>query len=510
MFWLVSLVDEILAAHPEGEVIVSSGVSPSGPYHVGTLREVLSAEAIAREIVRRGRAARHIHISDDLDVFRKVPANVPEDFKQYLGRPLCEVPSPDGQAASYADYFLGDLPAAAKDMHLSMEIMRSSQKYRAGFFIEAIEKALANVDTIRGILEEISGHKLDDNWSPVQVLEDGYLKNRKFVSLDSAAKTIRYLDADGKERQISYANGEVKLNWRIDWPARWWLLGVEVEPFGRDHATKGGSFDTGAEIVRKVYGAQPPLPVPYNFINKTGDTKKMSKSAGDTITAADLLKILPPEVVWYFMLRFPPEKQLFFDEGPALIKLIDDFAELVAKPDKTEAEQQLLDISMQGIDQPTISSVPFSHLVASYQAALKDEEKTLEIIRRTEHKQTVDAQADIIKRELKFIDQWLSAWAPEDLKFSLAANAGAAEFSDEEKNYLRALAEAVAAAPEGADGEWFHKAIYKFKETDNLSSQQLFNPLYRALIGKEQGPRAGWFLSILPRDWLIGRLRLES
>jgi lysyl-tRNA synthetase class I len=28
------------------------------------------------------------------------------------------------------------------------------------------------------------------------------------------------------------------------------------------------------------------------------------------------------------------------------------------------------------------------------------------------------------------------------------------------------------------------------------------------LIDKTSGPRAGWFLSILPRDWLVARLQL--
>jgi lysyl-tRNA synthetase class 1 len=287
-------------------------------------------------------------------------------------------------------------------------------------------------------------------------------------------------------------------------------LGVDVEPFGRDHATKGGSYDTGSEIIKTVFDGQPPIPVAYNFINKTGQTKKMSKSSGDTITAADLLAVLPPEAVWYFMLRFPPEKQLFFDEGPTFIKLIDDFSALVAQPHKTEAEQQLLDISLHGVEAPTISSVPFSHLVASYQAALKNPEKTLEIIQRTEHKKTVDDQADIIKRELKFIDQWLNNWAPEDIKFELADSVEPDSFTAEEREFLSGLAAKIQEAPEDADGEWFHKAVYEFKESRNLQPAQLFGPLYRALIGKTRGPRAGWFLSTLPRDWLIKRLKLEA
>lgn len=510
MQWLNKVVDELLKRRPDGEIIVSSGVSPSGAYHLGTLREILTAEAIAYEVRRRGRQAKHLHIVDDLDVFRKVPVNVPENFSQHLGKPLCDVPAPDGSNQSYADYYVKDLFVAAEKMHLELEIVRAHEKYRAGFFTEAIEKALAEKDKIKTILEKISGHKVDDNWSPIQVIEDGYLKNRPFVSLNTNDKTLVFRDKDGSDRQTGYAKGEVKLNWRVDWPARWWLLGVQAEPFGRDHATKGGSYDTGAVLVKDIFGAEAPIPLPYNFINRTGQTKKMSKSAGDTITASELLEMLPAEVVWFFILRYAPDKQLFFDEGPTLMRLVDEFSELLSKPDKNAADKQLIDRCLHGVDQPTVSRVPFSHLVASYQAALKDADKTLEIIGRTEHAEVVDKDAAIIKAELKFIDTWLAKRAPDDLKFSLLDKLDLSQFSDAEKQFLNQLADKVENAPQNADGDWFHKAIYEFKDSTGLEPKELFSTLYKALIGKTSGPRAGWFLSILPRNWLIKRLRLEG
>lgn len=510
MQWLNKAVDELLERHPEGEIIVSSGVSPSGVYHLGTLREVLTAEALAYEARRRGRQAKHLHIVDDLDSLRKVPVNIPDSYSQYLGKPLCDVPAPDGSEQSYADYFVEDLFVAAEKMHLELEIVRAHEKYRSGFFVSAIERSLEQKDAIERILEEISGHKVDENWSPIQVIEDGYLKNRPFVSINTGDKTLVVKDKDGSERQTGYANGEVKLNWRVDWPARWALLGVQAEPFGRDHATKGGSYDTGAAIVKQVFEAEAPLPLPYNFINQTGETKKMSKSAGNVITASDLLEMLPPEVIWFFILRYAPDKQLFFDEGPTLMRLVDEFGELLAKPDKTELDRQLIDICLHGVETPTVSRVPFSHLVASYQAALRDADKTLEIIRRTEHAAVVDEDAEIIKAELTFIDAWLDKRAPEDVKFALREMVDAAEFNDSERKFMFDLADKIEKAPADADGDWFHKAIYEFKDSLGLQPKELFATLYRVLIGKNSGPRAGWFLSILPRDWLIKRLRLEA
>lgn len=496
--------------HGEGEIVVSSGVSPSGKYHLGTLREILTAEAIARELRRRGRTAKHIHVVDDFDVFRKVPQDVPAEFDQYLGKPLCDLPAPDGSQRSYADYFVADLNLVADRLKTDMEIWRSHEQYRAGFFTPAIERALERTDDIKGILSKVSGHKLDEGWSPVQVMEEGYLKNRAFKSIDKSAKQIVYEDSRGQAQTISYADGQVKLNWRIDWPARWWRLGVQAEPFGRDHATKGGSYETGEVIVRDIFQTEPPLPLPYNFINRTGETKKMSKSAGNVVTALGLLDIMPPEIIWYFILRFPPSKQLFFDEGLTLIKLFDDFARLSAKADKTADEQQLIELCLEGIEQPTISQLPFSLLVTSYQASLKDVESTLDVIKRTEYKATAEAQADTIRRELEFIDNWLKNYAPAEVKFDLQSGVSADKFDESERAWLEQLAERIEHAAADAGGDWFHQQIYELKDQFELEPKNMFITLYRLLIGQDHGPRAGWFLATLPREWLIKRLKLQG
>lgn len=504
MFWLNKIIDDILAAHPDGEVIVESGSAPSGSYHIGHLREIITCDAIVRELQKRGRQAKHVHFSDDLDALRKIPVNVPADFEKYLGQSLCDIPAPEGEG-TYAEYFLKDFIKSADKLGIKMEIIRSHEKYRGGFFTPAIERALENIPKVRSTMENIAGRKLADDYSPIQINEEGYLKKRAFVSLDKENKTITYLDKDGQQQNVAYADGKVKLDWRLDWPARWWLLYVQVEPFGRDHASSGGSYETGAAICREVFRHEPPLPVPYDFINRAGDTKKMSASKGTGIDAAEAVEVLPPEILRFFVLQYPPQKRLYFDSEQGISKLIDEFAELMA----SEPDSQILYLSRAGLD-PTVSRIPFTHLVASYQGALKDIDKTLEILSRTEYSDTISQNTEIIRDELSYINKWLEKWAPEELRFNLLDNIDASGFSEAEKNYLSHLADKIERAPETADGEWFHKAIYSFKETDNLSPQQLFGPLYRALIGKEAGPRAGWFLSILPRQWLIKRLRLEA
>lgn len=510
MQWLNKVVDDIENRFPDGEILIESGHSPSGTYHLGHMREPLTCDAILIELQHRGRQAKHISFVDDLDGLRKIPVNVPASYEKYLGKSLCDIPAPEGQG-SYGDYFLAGLKEACASLGIAVEFVHSHQKYRAGYFVPAIEKALEHLKEARHALETISGRQLGEEWSPIQVNEDGYLKKRQFVSIDTKAKTIDYLDKEANKQTTSYANGEVKLDWRLDWPGRWWLMKVAAEPFGRDHASSGGSYDTGVELMKTVYDNAPaPYPIPYDFINLVGDTKKMSASKGTGLAAEDAAKVMPAEVWRYFALNPPPSKRLYFDPVNGVIQLMDEFAALVAKPDKTEAEEQLIYICTRGSKDQTVSTVPFSHLVSSYQAALKDPEKTLEIIQRTEDQQISKEQQDIIKAELKFIDQWLQKWAPEDVKFELAKDVKPNDFTDEEKGFLADLAKKVDNAPKDADGEWFHKAIYELKESSGLTPQQVFRPLYKALIDKDSGPRAGWFLSILPREWLIKRLRLEA
>lgn len=510
MQWLNKIADEIETKHPTGDLLVSSGVSPSGRYHVGTLREVLTADAVLIILKNRGRKIKHIHFVDDLDGLRKIPTGLPESFSQYLGKPVCDVPSPQPGANSYADFYLEDFIHNVGVLGIEMEAIRSHEKYRSGYFVPSIEKALDNIAEIRACLEEVSGRKLSEEWSPIQVNIAGYLKKRPFVALNKQEQTVTYLDQENNEQLASYAQGDVKLDWRIDWPARWWQLGVDVEPFGRDHATKGGSYDTGKAIIERSFGGTAPLPIPYQFINRAGETKKMSKSAGNTVTISELLEVLPPEIVRFFVLRYSPDKQLFFDQTEGIVRLIDDYAELLAKPTKTPDEELLLTVCASTLAVNTISNVPFSHLVASYQAALRDPETTLQIIGRTEHGMHVEAQAETIKKELNYIHNWLDKWAPDEVKFSLLEDSSSLNLSAAQKDFLQALGDKVAVAPEDADGAWFHQAIYELKETSELAPKELFSTLYQTLIGRDSGPRAGWFLSILPRDWLIKRLKLEA
>ena len=64
---------------------------------------------VADELRRRGVPVRHLHVWDDYDRFRKVPAGVDPSWAEHIGRPLSAVPDPWECHASWAEHFKAPL-----------------------------------------------------------------------------------------------------------------------------------------------------------------------------------------------------------------------------------------------------------------------------------------------------------------------------------------------------------------------------------------------------------------
>ena len=89
-----------------GPHTIATGITPSGPVHIGNMREVMTAEAVYRALLDRGVEAKLIYIADTYDRLRRLYPFLPESFTEHIGKPLSEIPCPMGCCASYADHFL--------------------------------------------------------------------------------------------------------------------------------------------------------------------------------------------------------------------------------------------------------------------------------------------------------------------------------------------------------------------------------------------------------------------
>ena len=150
--WVTRAADDAIrharAGRPDGvaaddELITcASGASPSGPIHLGNLREFLTVHFVVEEIRRRGIAVRHLHSWDDYDRFRKVPAGVDPSWAEHIGRPLSAVPDPWECHASWAEHFKEPLREALAALGVEMEEVSQTEQYRAGAYRDQILTAI--------------------------------------------------------------------------------------------------------------------------------------------------------------------------------------------------------------------------------------------------------------------------------------------------------------------------------------------------------------------------------
>jgi lysyl-tRNA synthetase class 1 len=501
--WLDQLVANVQQQYPSGEVIVSSGHSPSGTYHIGTLREVMTANAITWALRQAGRQARHVDFVDDFDAFRKVPKFVPEEWSKYLGQPVSVVPDPWSCHESYSAHFVAGLhEGLAAVGAMPDETVYGHATYPRNEFADETAMVLDKLSEVRQILTEVGGRQLDEHWAPVQILDDQQnLRTRKFAGWDTERRLVKWRDRDGDTGTVGLDEGRLKLDWRLDWPARWSKWHVTVEPFGRDHATKGGSYQTGEVLVERIFGGRAPYPVPYEFINTAGETKKMSKSVGNVLTPKDALAVMPREILRYFVIKARPSRTLTFDSGLGLYTLIDEYSR-----DQSAGGTGAMAYAQAGSKAEIISRVPFNHLVAVYQAAREDTRVAREILERTGYADEVREQWPVIEREFGFVKNWLEKYAPESVKFAVKERLPQVELSAEQREFLLKLAETVETERD-LNGQGMHDAIYAAAEVAGLKGAAAFRTLYQVLLGQDSGPKAGWFLASLEQDWLLRRLR---
>jgi lysyl-tRNA synthetase class 1 len=494
--WADQAVDKLLERGRRHHI--STGISPSGEIHVGHLREVVTADALHRVLKEKKADVRFHYLADNMDPLRKVyPFLDAAVYEQHVGKPLYAIPCPCGGHESYSDHFLAPFIEGLKALRIDAEILKSHELYASGRFNGVILAALEGRDRIREILHEATGKQMADTWSPFNALcaACGKIAGTTTTGFSAADETVSYTCACGHDGTNPLAGGG-KLTWRVDWPARWSALGVTCEPFGKDHATRGGSYDTGGRIIREVFGGEPPYPVVYEWISLRG-RGDMSSSKGNVLSIGDMLEVVPPEILRYLIVKSRPGKTITFDPGLPLAQMIDEYDRLVGE----ERPDRNLQLSRAAGFVP--SGVPFRHIVTICQIAGGDTETALAVLKRSGY--DVENTGAIASR-LAYAGAWLARFAPEDMKFSLQPElpAGARDLTAGQKKGLGLLAEGL---QPGATGEDIHQAIYDTAEAAGIPGKDLFQAIYKCLLNRDRGPRAGWFLSLLDHAFVTGRFR---
>lgn len=160
--WVSRYADEVIAESerraPGKPVVVASGLSPSGPIHLGNLREVMTPHLVADEVRRRGYEVRHLISWDDYDRYRKVPAGVPgvdESWAEHIGKPLTSVPAPAGSAfPNWAEHFKAAMTGALGELGVEFDGISQTEQYTSGVYREQILHAMKHRGDIDAILDQ--------------------------------------------------------------------------------------------------------------------------------------------------------------------------------------------------------------------------------------------------------------------------------------------------------------------------------------------------------------------
>ncbi|MEU7408839.1 lysine--tRNA ligase [Streptomyces sp. NPDC042638] len=369
--WVSRFADEVIEESerraPGKPVVVASGLSPSGPIHLGNLREVMTPHLVADEIRRRGRQVRHLISWDDYDRYRKVPAGiagVDDSWAEHIGKPLTSVPAPKGSSyPNWAEHFKAAMTESLAELGVEFDGISQTAQYTSGAYREQILHAMRHRGDIDAILaqyrtkpkgkkpqqkavdeaeleaEEGSGAASEDDGSSGSA---GYFPYKPYCGgCGKDLTTVTSYDDDSTElaytctacgfaetvRLSEFNRG--KLVWKVDWPMRWAYEGVIFEPSGVDHSSPGSSFQVGGQIA-PIFGGTQPIGPMYAFVGISG-MAKMSSSRGGVPTPADALKIMEPQLLrWLYARRRPNQSfKIAFDQE--IQRLYDEWDKLAAK-----------------------------------------------------------------------------------------------------------------------------------------------------------------------------------
>lgn len=370
--WVSRFADEVIEESerraPGKPVVVASGLSPSGPIHLGNLREVMTPHLVADEIRRRGHQVRHLISWDDYDRYRKVPAGVPgvdETWAEHIGKPLTSVPAPKGSPhPNWAEHFKAAMTESLAELGVEFDGISQTAQYTSGVYREQILHAMKHRGDIDAILAQYRTKKAPakkQQQKPVDEAEleaaegsgaaaeddgssgsAGYFPYKPYCgNCEKDLTTVTSYDDDSTELTYSCTScgfsetvrlnefNRGKLVWKVDWPMRWAYEGVIFEPSGVDHSSPGSSFQVGGQIVGIFDGKQPIGPM-YAFVGISG-MAKMSSSKGGVPTPADALKIMEPQLLrWLYARRRPNQSfKVAFDQE--IQRLYDEWDRLEAK-----------------------------------------------------------------------------------------------------------------------------------------------------------------------------------
>lgn len=485
--------------------------TPSGRVHVGALRGVVVHDLVYKALKDIKVKTKYTYVFENHDPMDDIPSYLDkEKFEKYLGLPLFKVPSPVEGYKNYATYYALEFQRVFNAIGCLPEIIWTKDLYTSGRMNGAIKTALDEACEIKKIFEETYKKELPKNWYPFQLYCPNCGKVSTTIVTDWDGKEVAYkcevnkvkwtqgCGASGKISPFSDEKGmNGKLPWKVEWAAKWQAIGITVEGAGKDHMSRGGSHDIASQVCQRVLHYPVPYPIPYEWFLIGG--RKMSSSKGVGTSAVEMIEILPPELLRFLMVRTKINQAINFDPaGDTIPKLFDEY-------------QKAADAYFNKTNDP--DSIGAKDLARIFELSQINDIKKPPAIRFSVLAQWIQMpnMFEEIKKAgyaewAKYARIWIDKYAPDSEKFVVAKELPeqAKNLSSEQKKYLGKIA---AELEKKWNPEDFQKKLYEWGKESAIPSKDAFAAIYLVLIGRDHGPKAGWFILSLEKEFIQKRFK---
>jgi lysyl-tRNA synthetase class 1 len=499
--WPYEEARKLLKRWPDGKpggapMIFETGYGPSGLPHIGTFNEVARTTFVRQAYAELtgGAPTRLIAFSDDMDGLRKVPDNVPnaDMLAEHLGKPLTSIPDPFETHESFAHHNNAMLRHFLDRFGFDYEFMSATERYTNGDFDAVLRKVLHGWDAIMGVMLPTLGEDRRKTYSPLLPVSPstGRVLQVAVDVIDAEAGLIAFDDEDGSRVQQSAFGGLAKLQWKVDWAARWVALGVDYEMAGKDLID---SVVQSGKIAR-ILGGRPPEGFNYEmFLDEKGE--KISKSKGNGLTLEEWLRYGSEPSLAFYIYREPKRaKSLHIGVIP---RAVDDYWQFRGNYPNQPLEQKLGN----PVHHIHAGQVPEARLPLTYGLLLN-----LVSLPGCADKDTA----------WKFVQRYAPGTSPEsdpelDELIGLAVNY-ARDFvaptlhrrppTDSEAAALRDLDAELAQLEPDTPADEIQNHVFEVGK-QHFGKERLrdwFGVLYETLLGSTQGPRMGSFIALYGID----------
>ena len=483
------ILDKIGGKIPKkGFVLFETGYGPSGLPHIGTFGEVVrtSFVKLAFSQLAPQIPTKLLVVSDDIDGFRKVPENLPnqDDLKKYIGFPLSSVPDPFAEQASFGDYMNKKLIDFLDNFGFEYEFLSATKAYKNGIYNEYLIKAAEQYQVLMGIMLPTLGEERRLTYSPFMPIDpdSGKVIDKGVIKVDPKTYLIHYLDDNGNEKTVDFRNGGCKLQWKCDFGMRWAALDVDYEIYGKDHFPNEQVYKS----ICSALGKEPPINYFYElFLDEKG--QKISKSKGNGVTVEDWLRYAPIESLSYYMFLKPrTAKRLYFDVIP---KAVDEYNMLLQKFTTQTLEQQIENpVFFVGRGEPEKNTEISFSLLLNLAATCnpQDEQIMWGFIQKYNPELKIGQNKlldELVQKSVAYYDNFVKPFK----KYKIP--------DEIEKSWLNLLANEFEKTSDITAAN-LQNITYEVGKTTELDDKEWFKLLYQVLLGLEVGPRFGTFAAL--------------